>query len=168
MSIINEYTKALTVFEQYDKKKLVLQKTKRPSFILSYEHCHDIIKQVKNELIKKKEAGDLFAQEAGNKLDSIVGSSYQTFAGQELYQSIEEKATHLLYFLVKDHPFIDGNKRIASILFIYFLERNRYLLKENGEKKINDNALIALTLLIATSDPKEKDVMIKIITNLLK
>lgn len=85
-----------------------------------------------------------------------------------MYHSVEEKAAHPLYFLVKGHPFIDGNKRIASILFIYFMERNYYLFKENGERKINDNALVALTLLIATSEAKEKDVMIKIITNLLR
>lgn len=168
LSIINEYAKALTIFGQYDEKKLVIQKTKKPKFCITYEECQGIVLKIKEGLIKKKEASDLFGQEATGKLEAIIGNLYQTFGGRELYHSVEEKAAHLLYFLVKDHPFIDGNKRIASIFFIYFLERNNYLLKENGEKKINDNALVALTLLIATSEPKEKDLMIKIITNLLR
>ncbi|MBU2495712.1 MAG: Fic family protein, partial [Candidatus Omnitrophica bacterium] len=95
------------------------------------------------------------------------GNIYQTFAGKELYPSLEEKAAHLLYFIIKDHPFIDGNKRTASFLFVYFLDRNNYLYRASGEKKINDNALTALSLLIAVSDPKDKDVLIKITTNLL-
>jgi death-on-curing family protein len=168
LSIINEYTKALTIFDQYDRKQLILQKAQKPTFILTYIECRGIICKMKEELIKKKEASDLFGQESGRKLEGVIGNLYQTFGGQELYRSVEEKAAHLLYFLVKDHPLIDGNKRIASILFIYFLEKNNYLLKENGERKINDNALIALTLLIATSEPREKEVMIKIITNLLR
>lgn len=166
--IVNEYTKALTILEQYDKKKLVLQKAKRPVFTLTGQECQSIIRRIKEELTRRKEASDLFGQQAGKKLEGIIGNLYQTFGGNELYRSVEEKAAHLLYFLVKDHPFVDGNKRIASMLFIYFLERNNYLLKESGEKKINDNALIALTLLIATSEPSEKEVMVKIITNLLK
>jgi len=168
LSIVNEYTKALTLFEQYDGKKLVLQKSGKLRFVLTYNECRKIISEMKEGLEKKKEAGDLFGQEVGKKLEGAIGNLYQTFGGRELYFSIEEKAAHLLYFLVKDHPFVDGNKRIASILFIYFLERNNYLLKENAERKINDNALVALTLLIATSEPREKDVMIKIITNLLR
>jgi len=92
----------------------------------------------------------------------------QTFDKKELYPSIEEKAAHLLYFIIKDHPFIDGNKRIGSFLFVYFLDKNKYLYRKTGERKINDNALTALALLIAVSDPKEKDKLIKIVTNLLK
>jgi death-on-curing family protein len=91
----------------------------------------------------------------------------QTFAGQSLYPSIEERAAHLLYFIIKDHPFIDGNKRIASFLFIVFLVKNNYLHNKKGEKKINDNALAALALLVAESDPKEKELMTALITNLL-
>lgn len=168
LSIINEYTKAFTLLEQYDEKKLVIQKAKKPTFTLANNDCYSIIQRMKEELVKKNEASDLFGQAAGGKFEAIIGNLYQTFGGRELYHSVEEKAAHLLYFLVKGHPFIDGNKRIASILFIYFMERNYYLFKENGERKINDNALVALTLLIATSEAKEKDVMIKIITNLLR
>ena len=97
-----------------------------------------------------------------------MGAIYQTFDKKELYPSIEEKAAHLLYFVIKDHPFVDGNKRIGSFLFVYFLDKNKYLYRGTGEKKINDNALTALSLLIAVSDPKEKDKIIKIVTNLLK
>ena len=118
-------------------------------------------------MITKTEASDLFGQEYGDKFKAILGNIYQTFGRKELYASIEEKAAHLLYFIIKDHPFTDGNKRVGSFLFIYFLDKNNYLHKESGEKKINDNALTAIALLIAISDPKEKDKMIKIITNLL-
>jgi len=127
-----------------------------------------IIVHIKTQLTSKKQASELFAQEAGQRFESIIKNLYQTFGGNELYESIEEKSAHLLYLTIKDHPFVDGNKRVASLLFVYFLERNRYLYKPNGERKINDNALVALSLLIAISAPKEKDVMIKIITNLLK
>lgn len=96
-----------------------------------------------------------------------MGNIYQTFGGKELYSSLEEKAAHLLYFVIKDHPFVDGNKRIASFLFVYFLDKNNNLYRNTSEKKINDNALTALALLIAISNPNEKDKLIKIITNLI-
>jgi len=168
LKVINEYARSLTILEQYDGKKLVLQKAKRPRLKLTYSECKDIISGLKEELAKKKEASGLFGQEIDKKIESIVANLYQTFGGKELYRSIEEKSAHLLYFVIKDHPFVDGNKRIASVLFIYFLKRNHYLLKQSGEPKINDNALVALALLIATSEPREKEIMIKLITNLLK
>lgn len=168
LRVINEYARSLTILEQYDGKKLVLQKARRPRFRLSYSECKDIISGLKDELAKKKEASGLFGDEIAKKFESIVANLYQTFGGKELYRSIEEKSAHLLYFVIKDHPFVDGNKRIASVLFIYFLKRNHYLLKQNGEPKINDNALVAVALLIATSEPREKEIMIKLITNLLK
>lgn len=168
LNLLGDYSKSLSILEQYDTNKLEIIKGKKPEFILTYTHCLEIIIKVKTELLLRKEAGELFGQDIDRKFESIVKNLYQTFAGKELYESIGEKAAHLLYFSIKDHPFVDGNKRIASLLFIYFLERNEYLFKENGERKINDNALVALALLIAVSEPKEKDVMIKIITNLLK
>jgi len=100
-------------------------------------------------------------------LGGILGSIDQTFGGSDLYPSVEEKAAHLLSFAIKDHPFIDGNKRIASLLFIWFLEKNNLLSAPDGERKINDNALVALALLVAESNPKQKDVMIKLIINLV-
>ena len=119
------------------------------------------------ELIIKKEAGDLFGALRDNSFEGIIKGLYQSFGGKELYSSIEDKASHILYLIIKDHPFSDGNKRSGAFLFVYFLDKTNYLHRENGEKKINDNALTALALLIAESDPKEKEVMIKIIKNLI-
>ena len=109
----------------------------------------------------------MFGQERSKDFKGIIRGLYQTFAQKELYQTIEDKASHLLYLIIKDHPFPDGNKRIASFLFVYFLNKSDYLFKKSGERKINDNALTALALLTAESDPKEKEVMIKLIKNLL-
>ncbi|MBI3582479.1 MAG: virulence protein RhuM/Fic/DOC family protein [Nitrospinae bacterium] len=167
LNLLANYSKTLTLLEQYDKEKLVLAEKGRAKFVLNYEQAQTIIEEVKKELIAKKEASDLFGLESGNRFKGILSAIYQTFDGKELYPSLEEKASHLLYFIIKDHPFADGNKRIGSFLFIYFLDKNNYLYKDSGEKKINDNALTALALLIAVSDPKEKDKLIKIITNLL-
>src|SRR3972149_4474430 len=167
LNLLAKYSKTLTLLEQYDKEKLVLAEKGRAKFVLNYEQAQIIIKEVKKELIAKKEASDLFGLESGDRFKGILSAIYQTFDGKELYPSLEEKAAHLLYFIIKDHPFTDGNKRIGSFLFIYFLDKNNYLYKDSGEKKINDNALTALALLMAVSDPKEKDKLIKIITNLL-
>jgi len=167
LNLLSSYSKTLTLLEQYDKEKLTIAKKAKGRFVLIYEDAKKIIKEIKKELIAKKEASELFGQENGENLKGILRSIYQTFDGKELYPSLEEKAAHLLYFIIKDHPFIDGNKRIGSFLFVYFLERNNYLYRQTGEKKINDNALTALALLTAVSDPKEKDKLIKIITNLL-
>lgn len=167
LSLLADYSKTLTLLEQYDKEKVSLKKNGKGKFVLGYEKSSEIIKEIKKGLISKKEAGDLFGQENSYKLKAILGNILQTFDKKELYPSIEEKASHLLYFIIKDHPFVDGNKRIASFLFVYYLDKNNYLYKENNEKKINDNALTALSLLIAISDRTEKDKIVKIITNLL-
>ncbi|MCL5408743.1 MAG: type II toxin-antitoxin system death-on-curing family toxin [Candidatus Omnitrophica bacterium] len=165
--LLSNYSKTLTLLEQYDKEKLSLIKKTKGKFILKYDETKKIIDEIKKELIAKKEASELFGQENNNKFKGILGNIYQTFGNKELYSSLEEKAAHLLYFGIKDHPFVDGNKRISSFLFIYFLDRNNYLYKYSGEKKINDNALTSLALLIAISNPDEKNKLIKIITNLL-
>jgi death-on-curing family protein len=167
LSLLSNYAKTLTLLEQYDKEKLALKKGGKEKFILQWEEAKEVIKNIKQELITKKEASELFGQENNEKFKGILGNIYQTFGGKELYPSLEEKAAHLLYFIIKDHPFIDGNKRIASFLFIYFLDKNDYLYRPSGEKKINDNALTTLALLIALSNPDEKDKFIKLITNLL-
>lgn len=167
LSLLSSYSKSLTLLEEYDKRKLREIKGKKAKFVLKYDECEKIISEVKKELVNKKEASELFGCEIGGSFDGVIKGIYQTFNGKELYPTIEGKASHLLYFIIKDHPFIDGNKRIASFLFVYFLDKNDYLYRENGEKKINDNALVALSLLIAESDPKEKDILIKIITNLI-
>jgi prophage maintenance system killer protein/prophage antirepressor-like protein len=167
LDILADYSKTLTLLEQYDKEKLSLIKKGKGKFILDYPQACVVVKEAKNSLINKKEASSLFGTETGDRFKGVLGSIYQTFDGKELYPSLEEKAAHLLYLIIKDHPFVDGNKRIASLLFIYFLDRNKYLYRQIGEKKINDNALTALALLIAESNPRDKDILIKIITNLL-
>ncbi len=167
LNLLGDYSKTLTLLEQYDKEKLSTLKTGKGKFVLDYSIAKKVIVEIKKELISKKEASDLFGVDNRNSLAGILGNILQTFDKKELYPSIEEKAAHLLYFIIKDHPFVDGNKRIGSFLFVYFLDKNKYLYRETGEKKINDNALTALSLLIAISDPKEKEKLIKIITNLL-
>jgi len=167
LNLLANYSKTLTLLEQYDKEKLSLIKKAKGKFVLKYEDAINVIDKIKKDLISKNEASDLFGQENSDRFKGILGSIYQTFSRKELYPSLEEKAAHLLYFIIKDHPFVDGNKRIASFLFVYFLDKNNFLYRKTGEKKINDNALTALALLIAISDPMEKDKLIKIITNLV-
>lgn len=168
LNLLADYSKTLNLLEQYDKGSLKKIKGKKSKFILKYELCLDIVIQIKEELIFKKGASDIFGIEVNHKLESLIKNLYQSFSGSELYKSIEEKVANLLYLTIKDHPFIDGNKRIASFLFVYFLDKNDYLYRDNGERKINDNALTALALLVAESDPKEKDQMIALITQLIK
>lgn len=167
LNLLANYSKTLSILEQYDTGKLSKPKGLKARFILKYENCLKIISELKKELIIKKEASGLFGIEVGERFKSVAGNLYQTFGGKELYTTIEEKAAHLLYLTIKDHPFSDGNKRIASFFFVYFLDKNNFLYKKNGERKINDNALVALALLIAESNPKEKDVLAKIIMNLI-
>ena len=167
LNLLQNYTKTLSLLESYDKSNIDDFSGATSSYFLSYNEVKKVLAEVKSLLISKGEATALFAQEKDAQLDGIIGNLYQTFGGVELYPSIEDKASHLLYFIIKDHPFNDGNKRSASFMFIYFLDRCDYLYKSNGEKKINDNALTTLTLLVATSDPKEKDILIKLIKHLL-
>lgn len=166
--IIQQYANSFTLLYQYDENTVSLYKTKKPKSILRYEECKNLIEKLKEKLSEKKEASNLFGSEVNHKFKAITGAIYQTFDKKELYSTIEEKAVNLFYLITKDHPFVDGNKRIASFLFIYFLEKNSYLFKINGERKISDTTLVALSLLIATSQPKDKEIMIKIISNLLK
>jgi death-on-curing family protein len=168
LNLLSDYSKTLTLLEQYDKEKVPLAKRGKGKFVLDYALASEVIITVKKDLVKKGQASEMFGQENSEKIKGIIGNLYQTFDKKELYSSLEEKAAHLLYFVIKDHPFVDGNKRLGSFLFVYFLDRNNYLYKENGEKKINDNALTALALLTAVSDMSEKDRIIKIITNLLE
>lgn len=168
LSLIAQYANSFTLLYQYDENKISTYKTKKSKFILKYEECKNLVEKFKNKLIEKKEASELFGKEISNKFKTTIGSIYQTFDKKELYPTVEEKAANLLYLIIKDHPFIDGNKRIASFIFIYFLDKNNYLLKKSGERKITDTTLTALSLLIAISKPEEKNIMINIVTNLLK
>ena len=167
LNLLSDYSKTLTILEQYDKGQLKESKGGKTKFVLKYDDCLKIIAELKKELVMKKEASDLFGNERDGSFEGIIKGLYQSFGGKELYPSIEDKASHLLYFIIKDHPFSDGNKRSAAFLFVYFLDKTDFLFKKTGERKINDNALVALALLVAESDPKEKDVMVKIIKNLI-
>ncbi len=161
------YANTLTLLNEYDKDKIKEVEGTKAKLRLSYSKAKKLISQLKNELIAKNEATQLFGQEQQNKLEAIIKNIYQTFGGKSLYPTIEDKAASVLYFVIKDHPFVDGNKRIGAMLFIYFLEKSNYLYRKNGERKFNDNALTTLCLLIAISNPKEKDKMIEIIKNLI-
>ena len=168
--LLSSYKKALTILKQYDDENLRRQKKRKAKFVLKTKDCRQIVKELKKRLADKKDksgAGSLFGQEYAGKFEGIIKGLYQTYAGKEVYASLEEKAAHLLYFAVKDHPFADGNKRIAAFLFVYFLDRNNYSRAENGEMKISENALVALVLLLARSNPKEKETMIALVTNLI-
>ncbi len=121
----------------------------------------------KQRLMKDDEASELFGTEVSEKLLSLLGNVKQSLGGKDVYPTLEEKAAHLLYFAVKNHPFVDGNKRIGALLFILFLVQNNFLINKRGERKINDSALTAVTLLVAESKPAQKDVMVKLIVNLI-
>jgi prophage maintenance system killer protein len=167
LEVITKYAKSWLLLKSYDEDNLPVIKGQLPKFSLTYEHALSSIKGLKKSLMTKEEASSLFGNEREHGLKAILGNIEQSFGGQELYPTLEDKAAHLLYFIIKDHPFSDGNKRIASLLFIHYLAKNGHLYKTSGEMIINDNALVALALLIAESEPKAKDLMIALIKNLL-
>lgn len=168
LKIITDYTNTWFVLNEYDKGSLEFgDVTKKKAVPLKYEEVQKFIVKFKSRLVAKKEAGDLFGKEVGGKLQGALGSIHQTFGGKDLYSSIEEKAAHLLYFCIKDHPFADGNKRIGSLLFLLYLIENHALINKKGERKVNDSALAALALLIAESKPESKDTMVKLVVNLI-
>ncbi|TSC56213.1 MAG: Fic/DOC family protein [Parcubacteria group bacterium Gr01-1014_18] len=168
LDVITSYANSWVLLQKYDEGSIGAPKKKTtPSFKLDYGIAKKAIKNLKEDLLDKQSATELFGAERDKMLEGVLGSIYQTFAKKEVYPSIEEKAAHLLYFIIKDHPFSDGNKRIGAFLFIYFLQENKYLYNQQSERKINDNALVALALLIAQSDPKEKEVMIKLVMHFL-
>ncbi len=168
LDVITRYAKTWLLLKEYDEDKLSIPERRRPARIaVDYTRARENISTLKARLMEKGEASGLFGQERGDQLAGILGSIEQTFDGAPLYPSIEEKAAHLLYFVIKDHPFSDGNKRIGSFLFILFLRENGYLEDATGAPKINDNALVALALLTAESEPRNKDLMIRLIMNLL-
>ena len=164
LRVIKDYTYALDVLDKYDNKNLVITNTnKQLSFKITYESAKKIITKMK----EKFGGSSLFGKEKDKSFKGTIGAIYQTFGKKELYPSIEEKAAHLLYFIIKNHSFIDGNKRIAAALFLWFLEMNNYLYGKDGRKRIADNALVALCLLIAESNPKEKEMIVKLVVNLI-
>ena len=164
LKIISDYAYALDILDQYDYQSLKIKNTSgKETYQLTYEEA---ISQI---MLTKKVHGnsDLFGHEKDDSFRSSVATIYQTFGGVDLYPSIEEKAANLLYYITKNHSFSDGNKRIAAFLFLFFLERNGILFDNEGNKRIADNTLVALTLMIAVSKPDEKDTMTKVIVNLI-
>lgn len=164
LAILEQYSHALTVLDNYDHQRLTIEATHNVTQAqISYQEA---IAQI--HLWRQQEKlGNLFGNEKDDSFKGSLETIYQTFGGSELYPSIEEKAANLLYFIVKNHSFSDGNKRIAAAIFVWFLQRHDYLYNERGEKRIADNALVAFTLLIAESKPEEKDMIVKVIINLI-
>jgi prophage maintenance system killer protein len=164
VQIIAEYSRALSILDDFDHQNLVAPKgTRKTKYILTYGEASEIIDQMK----KKFRDSALVGQEKDKSFQGSIGAIYQTFDNKDVYPTVEEKAAHLLYFVTKNHSFVDGNKRIAAALFVCFLQKNGILLCKDGSKRIDDNALVALTLMIAASKPSEKEIMIKVILNLL-
>ena len=161
LKVIGEYTKALDLLDSYDYRTIKKIKGTDSLKQIKYEDCKLII-----ENLKFNEKSNLFAVERDRGLEAIIGNIYQSFDGEYIYKSVEEKAANFLYLIVKNHVFVDGNKRIAATLFIYFLEFYNILYKDNRQV-IDNNTLAALTLLIAESNPKEKDILVDLVTNFL-
>ena len=168
LDVIVGYGRSWSLLEGYDEDNLPSPKQEtNQKFILDYDEAKDAIVELKSELLKKGEATEFFGREKAGEFDGIIGNIYQTFGGDDLISSVEEKATNLLYYIIKDHPFVDGNKRIGAFLFILFLHKNQMLYRENGEAKINDNALVALALMTAKSLPQQKETVVALIFNML-
>ncbi|CUU91402.1 virulence protein RhuM/Fic/DOC family protein [Campylobacter hyointestinalis] len=168
LDVIIGYSKTWSLLQGYDENSLLINpKANQNGFVLEIDEALEAIKSLKSSLVKKGEASELFGRQKANEFGGILGNIYQTFGGVDLIPSIEEKAAHLLYYIIKDHPFSDGNKRIGAFMFILFLSKNSLLYKPNKELKINDNALTALALMTAKSEPNQKDIIIKLIVNLL-
>lgn len=164
LDIIADYSYALDILDQYDYQTLkITDTTPGEIYRLTYQEAIDQIKKAR----KVHGNSELFGREKDASFRSSIGAIYQTFDGKDLYPSIEEKAANLLYFIIKNHSFTDGNKRIAAFMFLYFLDKNGILYTPQGEKRIADNALVALTLMIAVSEPKERDTMVNVVINLI-
>ncbi len=164
LKVLTDYTYALDILDKYDHQQLTIQSTTADSlFQINYEEATKAIQGLK----QKFGGSELFGNEKDESFKSSLSVIYQTFDEQELYPSVEEKAAHLLYFVIKNHSFSDGNKRIAAFLFVWFLEKNQLLYRADGTKRIADNALVALTLMIAESKPDEKEIMTKVVVNLI-
>ncbi|MDO4511805.1 MAG: virulence protein RhuM/Fic/DOC family protein [Bacteroidales bacterium] len=163
-NVIGDYVYALDTLDHYDYQDLPMEKTTEESgFRATYDNAMEVISRLKERF----GGSALFANEKDDSFKSSIGQIYQTFGGIDLYPSVEEKAAMLLYLVVKNHSFSDGNKRIAAMLFLWFLHNSGILYGEDGHKRIADNTLVAITLMIAESRPAEKDIMVKVVVNLI-
>ena len=165
LNLIGDYAFALKLLDKYDHQIVDdPHSTARDTYRITERDALSALEKLK----RKTGASELFAKPKDQSFDSSLSAIYQTFDGQEMYPSLEEKAAHLLYFVVKNHSFVDGNKRIGAFLFIWFLDKNKALLDENGSRRISNETLIALTILVAESKPDEKELIIKLIKHLIK
>ena len=162
LTVIEKYNEALELLDSYDHQTMKRPKGNAADYVLTYEECRKVISDM-----RFGDESDLFGREKDDSFKGSIGNIYQSFDGQELYPSMEEKAAHLLYFITKNHSFYDGNKRIAATMFLYFLDKNGVLFQE-GEKLIDDHTLVALTIMIAESRPEEMEMMITVVMNCIK
>ena len=162
LSVIEKYSEALELLDSYDHQTMQRPKGNRATYVLSYEECMEVISHM-----RFGDESDLFGREKDDSFRGSIGNIYQSFGGVDLYPTLEEKAAHLLYFVTKNHSFLDGNKRIAVTMFLYFLDKNGVLFKD-GEKTIDDHTLVALTIMVAESRPEEMEMMITVIMNCMK
>ena len=168
VDIVSRYTHTFLWLQRYDESLLAEPQTQQGGTLPTYAEACSALAELKSQLMTKGEASDLFGRERDNGLSAILGNLDQSVFGEPAYPSIEAKAAHLLYFVVKNHPFSDGNKRSGAFLFVDFLHRNGRLFDHNGHPVINDTGLAALTLLVAESDPKQKETLIRLIMHMLK
>lgn len=159
LSVIEKYSNALDLLDSYDHQNMTRPKGNRATYVLSYEECMEVIQSM-----RFGDESDLFGREKDDSFKGSIGNIYQSFGGKDVYESLEEKAANLLYFVTKNHSFFDGNKRIAATMFLYFLDKNAALFVD-GKKKIEDSTLVALTIMIAESRPEEKEMMVSVVMN---
>ena len=162
LSVIEKYSSALDLLDSYDHQNMTRPKGNKATYVLTYEECREVI-----ESMRFGDESDLFGREKDDSFKGSIGNIYQSFGGMDVYESLEEKAANLLYFVTKNHSFFDGNKRIAATMFLYFLDKNKALFSD-GKKKIEDGTLVALTIMIAESRPEEKEMMISVIMNCMQ
>jgi len=162
LSVIERYNTALDLLDAYDHQNMVRPKGNKATYVLTYDECMEVIASM-----RFGDESDIFGKEKDGSFKGSIGNIYQSFGGQDVYPTLEEKAAHLLYFVTKNHSFWDGNKRIAATMFLYFLDRNGVLFVD-GEKTIDDHTLVALTIMIAESKPDEMEMMITVIMNCMR
>ena len=162
LSVIEKYSNALDLLDSYDHQNMTRPKGNETIYVLKYEECMEVIQSM-----RFGDESDLFGKEKDDSFKGSIGNIYQSFGGVDIYESLEEKAANLLYFVTKNHSFFDGNKRIAATMFLYFLDKNNALFVD-GKKKIEDSTLVALTIMIAESRPEEKEMMISVIMNCMQ
>ncbi|MCI6060590.1 MAG: virulence RhuM family protein [Dorea sp.] len=162
LSVIEKYSNALDLLDSYDHQNMTRPKGNEATYVLQYEECMEVIQSM-----RFGDESDLFGKEKDDSFKGSIGNIYQSFGGADIYESLEEKAANLLYFVTKNHSFFDGNKRIAATMFLYFLDKNNALFVD-GQKKIEDSTLVALTIMIAESRSEEKEMMISVIMNCMQ